>query len=77
MNFLSAAGKFTGNSETSRTAAADLARRIRELADWIEAKPEIVDSAADILGFQFITSRMPPDDELLPLNGPPLHVCRG
>lgn len=69
MGFLSDVGQFVENVNGSQSVAAELAKRLRDLADAIEHRVEIVQSAADTMAYDFITSRMPPRDNSIPLQG--------
>ena len=74
LGFLSRVGKFTGNEECCHAVARDLAQRLRDLAAAVEAKPEIVQSAADVMAYTFMAHRMPPSDDLLSPSGTHIHA---
>ena len=79
--FLSHTGCYTGDQKSSRTAARELAKRLRDLADSVEKNTEILKRTVDTMAYGFITSRMAPKDEDLPKQGMPFairsHFTRG
>jgi len=58
--FLSSVGEFTGTADGSKMVATELAKKLRDLADAVEQRVEIVQAAADTMAYDFLTSRMPP-----------------
>lgn len=82
LGFLSQIGQYTGTNEKAKDMAKQLAKRLRDLADAVENKPEMVQRATDLMSFDFMISRMPPNEDQIPQQGSqnvcfPLHnVCR-